>query len=191
MNTLVVHMDTTGPDPDIHAINSIGWVLLDDKLAEIRTGSALVQPWEGSIVDSKMDFVKVAATELCGQLLITEEEVLDMIEHQSREGDTMWASYDLVHNWTMYTAMLYRASRGVPRFFTNKLDLKSLSFSRVMSTGIGINNKAVGKIYDARHGGLAMSSNDSLAAAMNDAVGYKMDVVPLQLGNINDKEEDI
>lgn len=185
MNTLIVHIDTTGPDPDINAVNSIGWVLLDDNLDTIRNGCALVQPWEGSIVDSKMDFVKVAATELCGQLIITEEEALDMLEHQTRGNPTLWASHDVIQTWMCYKSMLNREQRLVPRGIVTHLDLNSINYACLRHSSTDLSSKIADKIYEVRHSGLAMSSNDSLAAAMNDAIGYKQDMI---IGNINGKE---
>lgn len=183
MQLLVVDMETTGVDPEIHAPISIGWVLLSDSLEEVRVGSALIQPFSGAVVDPKAMEINKLDISVCNMMGHPEAEILDMIEHQVKEYErmsdvpadmitkTIWAGHSTHFDWGFYQAMLRRNKRMQPKeFHYHLLDTFSIGMSRLYGGSIGNALKAC-KLQNltAESGSLLKTPHQALADAMATA----------------------
>lgn len=109
MNILVIDFETTGVDPDTHGVLSAGWVLLGDNLEQIRYGETLVQPREDAVINDKAMEINGLDLEVCGKRGVSEQELLDIIKHQTEDADkTIWAGQNAKFDWGFYQAMLKR-----------------------------------------------------------------------------------
>lgn len=77
MNILVLDFETGGLYPEVHAILSMGYVLLDDKLEYIDAGGYLVHPGAGLGVTEAAIEVNKLDPEVCRNYGTKEEDMLD------------------------------------------------------------------------------------------------------------------
>lgn len=176
MNVLVIDFETSGLSPTHHAILSVGWVLLDDKLDEIRQGSSLVRPWAGAIMDPKALDINKLTPDMCNNLGIGETDLLDLIDHQIAEDPktkTLWAGQNPRFDFDFYQAACRRAHRidamEARRLDHHLLDSFSIGMTCLFDNGVGTTIKncsleklaKIGKIIHTPHQSLA----DALATA--------------------------
>lgn len=194
MHILVVDFETTGLDAELHAPISIGWVLLNNNLIEVRHGEALIKPFEGAIVDERaMGFNKLDLN-ICGTKGLAEVDVLDMIEHQTLEYErtetdkpypegykttTLWAGQNPKFDWIFYQAMLKRANRLTPRNFDyHLLDTFAMGMKTMWNGSVSDTVKAsrLEKLVDTV-GILLRTPHQALADAMATAEVIKRSLI--------------
>lgn len=211
MQILVVDFETSGLDSEHNAPLSVGWVLLSDTLTQVRYGEALIQPFAGAIIDPKALGFNKLDIEICGQRGKTEEEILDMLEHQTLEYErsslpvtsgyntkTLWAGQNPKFDWGFYQAMLRRAKRDTPRNFDyHLLDTFSMGFSPVWQGSVSETakkSKLEGLVKEA--GVLLRTPHQALADAMATAEVIRrsllglwgLDLDPYRIGVARGKE---
>lgn len=183
MYILVVDMETGGLDPKYHPVLSIGTVLMDDRLRIVREWETLVRPFKGCVIDPKALDVNQLEPEVCAQMGMAEEDVLDHIEwelhefeRQAKEPDrkikTVWAGQNPSFDWDFYMAMLGRNKKmksGLWDF--HKLDTWCLGVQALYDPTKGVEdavrNSGLSKL--GNHYGITFQAHNALADAKASA----------------------
>lgn len=126
MNILIVETDLTGPDPEICALISYGYVLLDDQLNVVEEGGDMVQPQMGLYVPPDVEALSLT----CKDNMMTEADFLDHMRSIAKEERTLLASRSSEQLVEVLKAVGSRHNRRMPKTVEGvPLDVRALSLA--------------------------------------------------------------
>lgn len=121
MNILVIDLETGGLYPELHAILSMGYVLLDDKLATLEAGGYLIHPGEGLGVTEKALEINKLDPEVCRSYGTREEDMLDHLASLCEHDTTLMAGHNPHFDRAFWETCATRNKKMMPARLSHRM----------------------------------------------------------------------